>query len=167
MATSSEKYSSQRLDHIDLKILRILQNDARLTVKEVAARVNLSTTPVFERWKKLEADGYIKRYVAVLDAEKVHRGFVVFCSVKLRILSYEVVADFVRTIKDIPEVAECYHMSGQYDYLLKIHSPDMNYYKNFIVNVLGRVDSIGTIESSFVMDEIKHTYEILPPENHE
>lgn len=161
----SQKNSYERLDHIDLKILRILQKEARLTVKEVAARVHLSTTPVFERWKRLESDGFIKRYVAILDAEKVHRGFIVFCNVKMRLLSFDVVKDFMDAIKDIPEVAECYRMSGQYDFLLKVHSPDMTYYKNFVMEILGRQGSIGTIESWFVMDEIKHTYEVLPPEN--
>lgn len=161
MATSSEKSSVYRLDDTDLKILQILQNNARLTLKDVAAQVNLSATPVFERWRRLENLGFIKRYVAVLDPEKVHRGFAVFCSVKLRQLTFEVVSDFLRVIQSIPEVSECYYISGKYDYLLKINAPDMKYYKHFIVNVLGRVDSIGTIESSFVMDTVKQSFDIL------
>ena len=146
------------LDSTDLDILRCLQENARLTTKELAARVNLSTTPVFERMKRLERSGFIKKYVAVLDAEKLNRGFVVFCSVKLKQMSREVARTFVSIIRDIPQVAECYNISGEYDYLLKIHATDMKYYNEFILNVLGTIDSIGSILSSFVMKEIKNTH---------
>ena len=146
------------LDSTDLDILRCLQENARLTTKELAARVNLSTTPVFERMKRLERSGFIKKYVAVLDAEKLNRGFVVFCSVKLKQMSREVARTFVSIIRDIPQVAECYNISGEYDYLLKIYATDMKYYNEFIINVLGTIDSIGSILSSFVMKEIKNTH---------
>ena len=146
------------LDSTDLDILRCLQENARLTTKELAARVNLSTTPVFERMKRLEKEGYIKKYVAVLDAEKLGRGFTVYCSVKLKQMNRNAARAFVSIIKDIPQVAECYNISGEYDYLLKIHAPDMKYYNEFIINVLGTIDSIGSILSSFVMDEIKNTH---------
>ena len=145
------------LDSTDIDILRCLQQNARLTTKELAARVHLSTTPVFERLKRLERNGFIKQYVAVLDAEKLHMGFVIFCSVKLKQMNREVARTFVSVIKDIPQVAECYNVSGEYDYLLKIHAPDMKYYNEFILNVLGTIDSIGSILSTFVMDEIKNT----------
>ena len=134
------------------------RKNARLTTKELAARVNLSTTPVFERMKRLERNGYIKQYVAVLDAEKLGRGFTVFCSVKLKQMSRSIAQDFISVVKDIPQVAECYNMSGEYDYLLKIQAPDMKYYNEFIINVLGTIDSIGSILSSFVMNEIKNTH---------
>ena len=146
------------LDSTDLDILRCLQENARLTTKELASRVNLSTTPVFERLKRLERSGFIQKYVAVLDAEKLHLGFVVFCSVKLKQMNRNVAQTFVSVIKDIPQVAECYNISGDYDYLLKIHAPDMKYYNEFIINVLGTIDSIGSILSTFVMDEIKNTH---------
>lgn len=148
------------LDAIDLQILRALQENARLTTKELAARVNLSTTPVFERLKRLEKDGWVKKYVAVLDAEKLGRGFTVFCSVKLKQMSRQVARDFVSIIRDIPQVAECYNISGEYDYLLKIQSPDMKYYNEFIINVLGNIDAIGSVLSSFVMNEIKNTHAV-------
>ena len=148
------------LDAIDLRILWALQENARLTTKELAARVNLSTTPVFERLKRLEKDGWIKKYVAVLDAEKLGRGFTVFCSVKLKQMSRQVARDFVSIIRDIPQVAECYNISGEYDYLLKIQSPDMKYYNEFIINVLGNIDAIGSVLSSFVMNEIKNTHAV-------
>ncbi|MCM1109411.1 MAG: Lrp/AsnC family transcriptional regulator [Clostridium sp.] len=148
------------LDHTDLQILRILQDNARLTTKELAARVNLSSTPVFERMKRLEAQGYIKKYIAVLDAEKLNQGFVVFCRVKLRRLNRDIANEFIRIIQDIPEVTECYNISGEYDYMLKIHAPDMKYYQEFILNVLGTIDSLGSWESTFVMDDVKHIYGI-------
>ena len=146
------------LDSTDLDILRLLQENARLTTKELAARVNLSTTPVFERLKRLERSGFIRKYVAVLDAEKLHLGFVVFCSVKLKQMNRDIARTFISIIKDIPQVAECYNVSGEYDYLLTIHAPDMKYYNEFIINVLGTIDSIGSILSTFVMDEIKNTH---------
>ena len=148
------------LDQTDLKILRILQQNARLTNKELAAQVNLSTTPVFERLKRLERNGYIKKYVAVLDAEKLNRGFIVFCNVKMRRLSKEIARDFMERMLNIPEVTECYNISGQFDYLLKIHAPDMRYYQQFVLNVLGTIENLGSLESTFVMDTVKLEYGI-------
>ena len=150
----------ETLDKKDLQILRTLQENARLTTKELAARVNLSSTPVFERLRRLENGGYIKKYIAVLDAEKLNLGFVVFCRVKLSKLNREIATEFTRIIQVIPEVTECYNISGSYDYLLKIHAPNMKYYQEFILNVLGTIDSLGSLESTFVMDEVKHDYGI-------
>ena len=148
------------LDKTDLQILRTLQENARLTTKELAARVSLSSTPVFERLKRLECGGYIKKNIAVLDAEILNQCFVVFCSVKLMSLNRDIAAEFTRMIQGIPEVTECYNISGSYDYLLKIHAPNMKYYQEFILNVLGTIDSLGSLESTFVMDEVKHEYGI-------
>lgn len=148
------------LDKTDLQILRIMQSNSKLTTKELAAQVNLSTTPVFERLKRLETEGYIKKYIAILDATKLNCGFVVFCSVKLRRLNRDIAAEFTRIIQNIPEVTECYNISGEYDYLLKIHAPDMKYYQAFILNVLGTIDSLGSLTSTFVMAEVKHSYGI-------
>ena len=148
------------LDQPDLKLLRILQQNARLTNKELAAQVNLSTTPVFERLKRLERNGYIKKYVAVLDAEKLNRGFIVFCNVKMRRLSKEIARDFMERMLNIPEVTECYNISGQFDYMLKIHAPDMRYYQEFVLNQLGTIENLGSLESTFVMDTVKLEYGI-------
>lgn len=150
----------EKLDKVDLQILHTLQENARLTTKELAARVSLSSTPVFERLKRLENNGYIKKYIAVLDAEKLHQGFIVFCNVKMSRINSEISSDFTKVIKEIPQVTECYNISGSYDYLMKIHAPDMKYYKDFILNVLGNIDYLSSIESVFVMDEIKHEYGI-------
>jgi len=149
---------TELLDAVDMEILRALQKNARLTTKELAAMVNLSTTPVFERVKRLEQRGYVKGYVAVLDAEKLDRGFVVFCSVKMRRIGREIAEDFARVVRSIPEVTECYNISGSYDYLLKIHAPNMKYYQEFVLNILGNIDHLGSLESTFVMDEIKHDF---------
>ena len=149
---------TEKLDKVDLQILRTLQENARLTTKELAAQVSLSSTPVFERLKRLEREGYIKKYIAVLDADKLNQGFVVFCNVKLRRMNNDIAMEFTRIIQNIPEVTECYNISGSYDYLLKIHAPNMKYYQEFIINVLGTIDSLGSLESMFVMDEVKHDY---------
>ena len=149
---------TEKLDKVDLQILRTLQENARLTTKELAAQVSLSSTPVFERLKGLEREGYIKKYIAVLDADKLNQGFVVFCNVKLRRMNKDIAMEFTRIIQNIPEVTECYNISGSYDYLLKIHAPNMKYYQEFIINVLGTIDSLGSLESMFVMDEVKHDY---------
>ena len=149
---------TELLDAVDMEILRALQKNARLTTKELAAMVNLSTTPVFERVKRLEQRGYVKGYVAVLDAEKLGRGYVVFCSVKMRRIGREIAEDFARVVRSIPEVTECYNISGSYDYLLKIHAPNMKYYQEFVLNILGNIDHLGSLESTFVMDEIKHDF---------
>ncbi|MCQ2136458.1 MAG: Lrp/AsnC family transcriptional regulator [Bacteroidales bacterium] len=146
------------LDSTDIKILRYLQEDAKLTTKQLAAKVNLSTTPVFERLKRLESEGYIKKYVAVLDAEKLNLGFMVLCSVKLKKMSKKIADDFELVIRDIPQVTACYNISGDFDYLLQIHAPDMKYYNDLVINTLGTIESIGYINSIFVMKEIKQTH---------
>lgn len=152
------KTTIEVLDQTDINILRTLQADARIPYKELGAQVNLSSTPVFERVKRLEREGYIKRYVCVLDAEKLNKGFVVFCSVKLSPLNKKVAQEFCDTICQIPEVTECYNISGQYDYLLKVHAPDMKYYQEFILNVLGELPMLGSLTSTFVMEEVKNQF---------
>ena len=151
---------SDRLDATDLKILRLLQQDARLTLKEIGARVNLSSTPVYERFKRLEREGFIRRYVAVLDEEKLNMGFAVYCSVKLTHRSREVAESFAGAVRELREVTECYNISGKYDLLLKIHAASMRAYREFLLNVLGTMPEVSTFESVFVMDEIKHDYGI-------
>lgn len=149
------------LDAIDIKLLELLQNDSEMSTKELAATVNLSPTPVYERVKRLEHDGYIKKYVALLDAEKLHLGFTVFCNVKLVGHSYDVFHKFMKRVVEIPEVTECYGLAGDCDYLLKVRAPDMDYYQRFILDVLGRIESISSVNSMFVLSEVKHTH-VLP-----
>ena len=150
----------EKLDKVDLQILTYLARKCPTDTKELAARVKPFLHSGVRTLKRLENGGYIKKYIAVLDAEKLNQGFVVFCSVKLRRLNRDIAAEFTRIIQDIPEVTECYNISGSYDYLLKIHSPNMKYYQEFILNVLGTIDSLGSLESTFVMNEVKHEYGI-------
>lgn len=151
---------SYTLDEKDKEILRTLQHNARLTNKELATKVHLSTTPVYERVKRLERSGFIKQYATILDAGKLNKGFTVFCSVKLRTLNSDKAAAFAELVKTIPEVTECYNISGSFDYMLRIQSPDMHYYQQFLLNILGRHDNIASLESTFVMEEIKHDYSV-------
>ncbi|MCC8071184.1 MAG: Lrp/AsnC family transcriptional regulator [Bacteroidales bacterium] len=148
------------LDSTDLQLLRLLQENARYTTKELAAKVHLSTTPVYERLKRLEREGFVKKYQAVLDADKLNQGFIVFCNVKLAKMSHDIAAQFVEKVKAIEEVTECYNVSGRFDYLLKIHAPDMKYYQEFLLNVIGTIESLGSVESTFVMAEVKQDYSI-------
>lgn len=148
----------EQLDDKDFQLLRLLQKNAKLTVKELAKEVNLSTSPVFERVKRLEQEGFIKRYAAVLDAEKLNRGFTVFCQIKLKIHDRSVGYDFVKEILEIEEVAECYNISGDFDFLLKVQVRDMKHYQDFVFNKLGSVDSIGSTHSTFVMAEVKNNH---------
>ncbi len=152
-----EKYSivMDQLDAVDLKILREMQGNCRLTMKELAMKVNLSTTPVFERLKRLEKEGYISRYAAQLNAERLNMGFVVFCNVKLQCMNSMSANMFTEKMKAISEVAECYNVSGRFDYLLKIYASSMKHYRDFVLNTLGMIENIASIESSFVMAQIK------------
>ena len=148
----------ETLDEIDLQILRTLQKNAKLTTKELAEKVNLTPTPVFERQRRLERKGYIRKYVAILDAERLNQGLLVFCKVKLKHINHEIADQFTHRIQRIPEVTECYNTSGQYDYLLKVRASDMKQYHEFVLNKLGTIESVGSIESTFVMSEIKQSY---------
>ncbi|MBP5196657.1 MAG: Lrp/AsnC family transcriptional regulator [Bacteroidaceae bacterium] len=148
------------LDETDLQILKTLQRNAKLTTKELADAVNLTPTPVFERQKRLERKGYIRKYIAVLDPEKMDLGLLVFCKVKLKQINHEIADAFTRRIMHLPEVTECYNTSGAYDYLLKVRARDMKQYQEFVLTKLGDIDSVGSIESTFVMSEIKNIHGI-------
>lgn len=148
------------LDQTDLLLLKILASNAKHTNKELAAMVNLSPSPVFERMKRLESNGYIKKYIAILDAEKFNQGFIVFCNIKLKQHDKKIGHDFVADILNIDEVVECYNISGDYDFILKVYARDMKHYQDFVFNKLGSVESIGSTHSTFVMAEIKNTHNI-------
>ena len=151
---------TETLDKTDLLILKTLQKNAKLTTKELADAVNLTPTPVFERQKRLERQGYIKKYIAVLDPEKLGLGLLVFCKVKLKHINHEIADATTRRILRIPEVTECYNTSGAYDYLLKVRARDMKQYQEFVLTKLGDIDSVAYIESTFVMNEVKQNYGI-------
>ncbi len=150
----------QKLDEIDMQILKTLQRNAKLTTKQLADAVHLTPTPVFERQRRLERLGYIKKYVAILNPEKLNRGLQVYCKVKLKQINHEIAESFVRKIHRIPEVTECYNTSGNYDYLLKVRAADMKEYQEFVLNKLGTIESLASVESTFVMSEVKQEYGI-------
>ena len=160
MAEYYSKKGMETLDQTDLQILRTLQKNAKLTTKELADAVHLTPTPVFERQKRLERQGYIRKYVAVLDPEKLNQGLLVFCKVKLKQINHEIADAFTRRIMRIPEVTECYNTSGNYDYLLKVRAADMKQYQEFVLNKLGDIESLASLESTFVMSEVKQDFGI-------
>jgi DNA-binding Lrp family transcriptional regulator len=145
-----------KMDSTDKEILRHLQQDALLTTKELASRLNLSPTPVYERVRRLEKDGVIKKYVALVDREKVAKDLMVFCSIRLKEHAQEAGAKFVHEIVQLDEVQECYNISGDYDFMLKIVVHDMREYQAFLMNKLASLENIGSTHSIFVMSEIKH-----------
>lgn len=151
---------TQILDETDLAILRAMQEDCRLTTKELASKIHLSTTPTFERLKRLEKQGFIHKYVAVLDAEKLERGFVVFCNVSMKQINTHIAEEFQREVEQWTEVSECYNVSGNCDFMMKVFVPSMEKYQKFIVEKVGALDYVGRIQSIFVMDTLKLTYGI-------
>lgn len=146
------------LDELDLTILRILQENSRLTTKELAQKIHLSVTPTYERQRRMERMGYIKGYVAVLDANKLDRGFTVFCNVSMKQLNKQIAEEFCDTVKEWSEVTECYNISGDGDYLLKVSVGSMQRYQQFIFDKIGGFPYISHIRSLFVMDTLKLTY---------
>lgn len=154
----------ENLDKTDIRLLGLLQDNAKLTTKELASEVNLSLSPTYDRVKRLEREGYIRHYMAVLDASKLEQGFVVFCNVKLRQINAGIAKSFAAEISRLKEVAECYNISGEYDYLLKIRVADMRQYQRFLVEKIGQIDGVASMQSVFVMDEIKHEEYVPLPE---
>jgi len=148
------------LDEIDLLLLKLLAQNSKYTTKELSKLVNLSPSPVFERVRRLENSGYIKKYIAILDPEKFDHGFIVFCNIRLKQHDKKIGHNFVSDILKIDEVVECYNISGDYDFILKVYARDMKHYQDFVFNKLGSVESIGSTHSTFVMAEIKNTHNI-------
>jgi Lrp/AsnC family leucine-responsive transcriptional regulator len=148
------------LDQIDLKLLELLQQSAKLTTKEIAQQVNLSSTPVYERIRRMEKEGVIKKYVAVVEAEKVDRGLIVFCDITIKEHTKEIGNQFVKDIIACKYVCECYNISGDYDFRLKVMVRDMKHYQDFVLNDLGSIKNIGSAYSTFIMGVIKHDYAV-------
>jgi Lrp/AsnC family transcriptional regulator, leucine-responsive regulatory protein len=145
------------LDPTDKKLLTLLQTDCKKTTKELSLKLNLSVTAVYERIKKLEREGIIEKYVVLLNHNKVEKGFVVFCHLKLIQHTKEFIDKFENQVIQLKEVLECHHVSGDYDYILKIVVKDMEAYRAFLVTKLTTLEHIGSTHSTFMISEVKNT----------
>ena len=148
-------------DDLDKKLLIYLQEDAKQTTKELSYKLGLSVTAVYERIKKLEKLGVISKYVALLNREKINKNFTVLCHVKLIQHKKEYVIEFEKEVVNLPEITECFHVSGDYDYILKINVKDMQDYRNFMLSKLTTIKHIASTHSSFMISEVKNTTAII------
>ena len=146
-----------KLDASDLQILNLLQQDGRMTIKELSKRLNLSTTPIFERIKKLEKSGIIDRYIAVLNPEKLGKKLTAFAHISIKDHSKKQVEGFVEQVISFPEVLECHYVTGASDFMIKVLVEDIEKYNYFVMNKLSVVPNIGKVESLFSMSVRKKT----------
>ena len=150
-----------QLDAIDRRILKMLQADGKVTIKEMASQLHMTNTPVFERVKRLEREGFIKQYTAILDRQLIGLKMVVYCTVSLKVHHAEFLERFEEEVTCLDEVMECYHIAGMFDYLLKVVVKDMEVYRHFVSKKLAALENIGKVQSSFVMTEIRNST-VLP-----
>ncbi len=149
------------LDSNDLAILKLLQENARITVKEISEKIHLSTTPVHERIKRMEQNGVIRQYATLVDYAKVKKGLMVICYVSLKEHSKNAGVKFIKTINALNEVIECYNISGEFDFMLKVVEENMDSYYDFHVNRLSQIENMGNVQSVFVMGIIKETHQLV------
>ncbi len=149
----------EHLDTTDITILRILQRDAKKTAKQIANILNLTPSPVYERIRRLEKQGVIKKYVAILDKKLIDRSITTICQVSMRYHNEAFIENFEEQIQNLAEVQECYHLAGQVDFILKIHTKSLEEYHDFIKTKLSKIDNIGVLNSTFVLKDIKHSSE--------
>lgn len=161
MEKAKQTAESTVLDEMDLSILRVLQQNARITIKELAEKVNLSATPVHERVKRLERTGVIQQYVALLDAGKVGKSLMVICYVSLQQHNKDAGSKFIQAILGMDEVLECLTISGQFDFMLKVVAENMDAYYNFHVHKLSALENVSNVQSAFVMGVIKQSYRLV------
>lgn len=163
MTSNTEKEPVPRYvpDKKDLAILKLLQENARMTVREIAQQVHLSSTPVHERIKRLEESGIITQYATLVDASSVNKALMVICHVSLKVHGRKAGGKFVKTIQQLPEVVECYSISGEFDFFLKVVCADMNAFYDFHVHTLSEIENMGHVKSIFVMGVIKDTHQLI------
>ena len=147
------------LDEIDTTILRILQKDSKKTAKEIANKLNMTASPVYERIRRLEKQGFIKKYVAILDKKLIDRSVTTICQVSMRYHNEAFIENFEEQIQNLEEVQECYHMAGEVDFILKINTQGLEDYHNFVKYKLSKIENIGVLNSTFVLKDIKQTSE--------
>lgn len=143
------------MDALDHKIIGLLKEDGKKTIADLAKAVNRSTTPVHERVKRLERDGVIQGYTAVIDPEKIGLGLTAFCEVNLQSHEAEMLSTFEKNIAEMEEVIECHHIAGSFDYLLKVQTADIHTYQKFLSEKLATVKYIGKLQSAFAMKSVK------------
>ncbi|PKQ63129.1 AsnC family transcriptional regulator [Labilibaculum filiforme] len=149
----------ENIDQTDKTILRILQNDSKKTAKEIASMLSLTVSPVYERIRRLENQGFIKKYVAILDKTRIGRSVTAMCQVSMRYHNEAFIDEFEEQIQNLQEVQECYHVAGQVDFILKIHVQSLEEYHEFVRYKLSKIKNIGVLNSTFVIKEIKQTSE--------
>lgn len=149
------------LDQKDRAILALLQENAKITVREIAARVHLSSSPVHERIKRMEEAGIIRQYVTLVDHTRVGRGLLVICYVSLKEHSKQAGGNFIQAVRAMNEVTECYSISGEFDFMLKVAVANMDTYYDFHVHRLSQVQNVGHVQSVFVMGVVKETHQLV------
>ena len=146
-----------KLDTTDNRLLELLQKDAKTNAKELASQLNLTKTPIYERMRRYDREGIIKKYVAVLDTTKIKSSMVVFCSVSLESQKLSAIESFGKAVNRIPEVIECYLMGGVNDFLLKVVVEDLEAYHKFSSGILAALPNVSQIRSTFVLNEVKRS----------
>ena len=149
------------VDEKERAIMQLLQENGKITVREIAHLVHLSPTPVHERIKRMEEAGIIRQYAALVDHSKVGKGLMVICYVSLKEHNKRSGAKFIKVINELKEVIECYNISGEFDFMLKVAVENMDAYYDFHVNKLSQVENIGQLQSTFVMSIIKQTHQLI------
>ncbi len=148
------------IDPTDKRILQLLQENADFTNKEIASKLGMSITPIFERIRKLKTNGIIQRVIAIVDKKALGKTLTAYCNVSLKEHAMDYLEKFEKEVAQLAEVQDCHHIAGHYDYMLKVNIKDIETYQLFITKKLAGLENIGNVKSSFVMKEIKHTYAI-------
>lgn len=161
MPITVQKEQMPTLDAKDLEILKYLQQNARMTIREISDKVHLSTTPVHERIRRMEESGVITKYITLVNAAKIGKGLMVICYVSLRQHSKNAGAKFIKSIMEMNEVLECLTISGEFDFMLKVVTENMDSYYDFHVNRLSEIENVGNVQSVFVMGIVKDTKQVV------
>lgn len=148
------------LDAIDRQILAMLEEDAKINIKEIAAKLNMTKTPIYERIKRLEKEGVIEKYVTVLNRKKLGSSIIVFLEGSLKVEKFEQADEFFEAVAATPEIIECYLLGGENDFMLKVIAPELDKYHDFYATKIASLPRVGQIKSSFVIKEIKHTMKL-------
>ena len=152
-----EKVMMEKLDYVDREILKILQKDAKTGAKSIAEQLGLTKTPVYERVRRLEQDGFIQNYVAILNKDKIEDSITVFSFVSLEAQKGTMMDDFFEQVKTYPEVVECFVVGGEFDFLLKVVVKNLDAYYDFAKFKIASLPSIGGVKSAFVLNEVKNS----------